>query len=69
MSKKLENPRLVLFPQTTTVNKKDNLVIGGCDTVALAREFGTPLYVFDEADLRARCREFKTEFSSFTAGK
>jgi diaminopimelate decarboxylase len=30
--------------------------------VALAKEFGTPLYVFDETDLRSRCREFKTEF-------
>ena len=30
--------------------------------MALAEEFGTPLYVFDEADLRSRCREFKTEF-------
>jgi diaminopimelate decarboxylase len=62
MTKKFDIPRLVVFPQTTGVNQPDHLVIGGCDTVALAEEFGTPLYVFDEADLRARCREFKTEF-------
>jgi diaminopimelate decarboxylase len=62
MTEKLENPRLILFPQTAEVNAKDHLVIGGCDTVALAEEFGTPLYVFDEVDLRARCREYKTEF-------
>ena len=55
-------PRLVLFPQTAEVNQKDHLVIGGCDTVELAKEYGTPLYVFDETDLRSRCREFKTEF-------
>ncbi len=55
-------PRLVVFPQTAEVNQKDHLVIGGCDSVALAGEFGTPLYVFDEMDLRSRCREFKTEF-------
>lgn len=55
-------PRLVLFPRTTEVNKKDHLVIGGCDTVALADEFGTPLYVYDEAGLRSHCREFKAEF-------
>lgn len=62
MTLKPEIPRLVVFPQTTQINRDDHLVIGGCDTVALAEEFGTPLYVFDEADLRARCREFKAEF-------
>jgi len=30
--------------------------------VALAEEFGTPLYVFDEFSLRGKCAEFKTEF-------
>jgi diaminopimelate decarboxylase len=44
------------------VNGRGHLVIGGCDTVELAAEFGTPLYLFDEASLRAKCREFKTEF-------
>lgn len=62
MTIKLEIPRLALFPQTAGVNKDDHLEIGGCDTVALTEEFGTPLYVYDEADLRGRCREFKTEF-------
>lgn len=37
-------------------------MVGGCDTVDLAAEFGTPLYVFDEFSLRSKCREFKTEF-------
>jgi diaminopimelate decarboxylase len=64
VTKKPDVPRLVLFPQTASVNRDDHLVIGGCDTVALAGEFGTPLYVYDEEDLRARCREFKTEFGS-----
>jgi diaminopimelate decarboxylase len=55
-------PRLVVFPQTADVDKKGHLIIGGCDTVALAKEYGTPLYVYDEADLRSRCREYKAEF-------
>lgn len=54
--------RMAVFPQTTGINQEDHLVIGGCDTIKLAGEFGTPLYVFDETDLRNRCREFKTEF-------
>lgn len=55
-------PRLALFPATTEINNKGHLVIGGCDAVTLATEFGTPLYVFDEAGLRNKCREFKNEF-------
>jgi diaminopimelate decarboxylase len=68
MLKQPLNPRLAVFPQTTEVNSQGHLVIGGCDAVALAAEFGTPLYVFDEADLRARCREFKTEFGKLYPG-
>ena len=30
------------------VNEKGHLTIGGCDTVGLAKEYGTPLYVMDE---------------------
>ena len=62
MTGRQDIPRLVLFPQTAEVNQKDHLVIGGCDAVALAEEFGTPLYVFDEVGLRRRCAEFTTEF-------
>ncbi|MGD9115781.1 MAG: diaminopimelate decarboxylase [Dehalococcoidia bacterium] len=54
--------KLVLFPSTSGVNNKGHLTIGGCDTVALAAEFGTPLYVFDEIGLRNKCAEFKREF-------
>jgi diaminopimelate decarboxylase len=63
MSTKQDIPRLVLFPQTAAVNQKGHLVIGGCDTVALADEFGTPLYVYDEAGLRSQCHAFRTEFT------
>ena len=31
-----------------TVNEKNHLVIGKNDTVELAKEFGTPLYVLDD---------------------
>jgi diaminopimelate decarboxylase len=55
--------RLSLFPLTAEVNKQGHLLIGGCDSVELAAEFGTPLYVFDEFSLRHKCTEFKEEFS------
>lgn len=54
--------KLPLFPLTAGVNERDHLTIGGCDTVELAAEFGTPLYVFDETSLRDRCAEFIREF-------
>jgi diaminopimelate decarboxylase len=46
----------------TEVGKDGHLIIGGCDTVELVKEFGSPLYVFDENTLRSMCREFKSEF-------
>jgi len=54
--------RLSLFPINTEVSQKGHLIIGGCDTVELAAEYGTPLYVYDEITLRSRCQEFRNEF-------
>lgn len=50
------------FHGTMKVNEKGHLEIGGCDTVELAQEFGTPLYVMDEALIREICREYKRNF-------
>ena len=44
------------------VNEHGHLVVGGCDTVELAHKYGTPLYVYDEQRIRARCREYIAEF-------
>src|SRR3972149_5744865 len=57
----LEEVRGVL-PLPAAADRQGHLLIAGCDAVDLAREFGTPLYVFDEEDLRERCREFRREF-------
>jgi diaminopimelate decarboxylase len=46
-----------IFPDGTVV-KGGHLVVGGCDLVGLARTHGTPLYVFDEATIRARARGY-----------
>ena len=54
--------RLSLFPLTAEVGDRGHLIIGGCDSVELAAELGTPLYVFDEHSLRHKCQEFKLEF-------
>ncbi len=38
------------------------LTVGGCDLVALAERYGTPLFVYDELHLRRRCREASEAF-------
>ena len=57
-------PNVELFPFTADVDGGGHLTLGGCDAVALASEFGTPLLVFDEDTLRGICREFVNEFTS-----
>ena len=64
MAKATQIARPDILPLTASVNEAGHLSLGGCDAVELAREFGTPLYVFDEETLRGQCREFQTEFRS-----
>ena len=47
-----------VYPIGSAVNERGHLEIGGCDAVELAAEFGTPVYVVAEDDLRARARAF-----------
>jgi diaminopimelate decarboxylase len=47
-----------VFPLGSRLNERGRLEVGGCDTIELAREFGTPVYVVAEDDLRTRARAF-----------
>src|SRR5262249_58781836 len=47
-----------VFPLGSRLNERGRLEVGGCDTIELAREFGTPAYIVAEDDLRARARAF-----------
>src|SRR3990172_12059478 len=59
------DPALVsVFPRTAEVTPDGHLALGGCDAVDLAKEFGTPLYVFDEEELRQTCRAYREAFAS-----
>jgi diaminopimelate decarboxylase len=53
-----------IFPRTSEASSDGHLFVGGCDTVELAREFGTPLYVFDEVELRETIRTYREAFAS-----
>ena len=51
------------------VNAQGHLTIGGQDTVELAKQYGTPLYVMDEDLIRKHCRSFKQSMDKFYQGK
>lgn len=46
------------------VNNEGHLEIDGVDTVHLATQFGTPLYVYDVSLIRKNCRAFVDTFQS-----
>ena len=61
-----------LWPRTARRDDAGVLTVGGLPVTELARRFGTPVYVLDEADFRARCRDFVEAFGDadiFYAGK
>jgi diaminopimelate decarboxylase len=47
-----------VLPLGSRIDARGHLEIGGCDSVELARELGTPAYVYAEDDLRARARAY-----------
>lgn len=52
-----------------SVNNEGHLTIGGCDTVELAKEYGTPLYAFDETQIRQNCRDYVQSIEDNYDGK
>ena len=52
-----------IFPLTANINKHGHLCIGDLDCVNLCKEYGTPLYIFDEFTIRTRCKEFNSAFT------
>ncbi len=53
-----------LLPDSATVAADGSLVVGGVEVAALAARFGTPLFVYDELQLRTRCAEALAAFGS-----
>ncbi|MEY2515259.1 MAG: diaminopimelate decarboxylase [bacterium] len=54
------------YPIDSRVDEDGRLQLGGCDAVEIAREFGTPVYVVVEDDLRARAQTFVEAFRTRT---
>lgn len=49
---------------TSKINTQGHLEIGGCDVADLAAQFGTPLYIVDEALVRQRASEYVEAFKA-----
>ncbi|MGW2621849.1 diaminopimelate decarboxylase [Micromonospora taraxaci] len=61
-----------LWPRSVTRGADGAVAVAGLSVRDIAAEFGTPVYVLDEADLRSRCRDFRVAFPTedvFYAGK
>ncbi len=56
-----------LLPDTAVVAGDGRLSIGGCDVLELAARFGTPLFVYDQAHVLARCEEARRAFDDGVA--
>ncbi|WP_329185699.1 diaminopimelate decarboxylase [Actinacidiphila glaucinigra] len=65
------DPRV--WARTVSRDAEGVATVGGLDVRALAEEFGTPAYILDVADFRARCRAWREAFGAdadvFYAGK
>jgi diaminopimelate decarboxylase len=56
-----------VYPLGSRVNERGHLEVGGCDVVEVAAEFGTPVYMYAEDDIRARARAYLDAFRARTA--
>jgi diaminopimelate decarboxylase len=55
-----------VYPLGSRLDEQGRLEVGGCDVIELAREFGTPAYVYAEDDMRARARAYVEAFRART---
>ena len=54
-----------LFPDKTSVNKNGKLEINNNDLTDLVKEFGSPLYIYDENTIRNVAKNYLNNFKSY----
>ncbi|MGG3119600.1 diaminopimelate decarboxylase [Priestia megaterium] len=47
---------------TSKINSSNHLEIGQCDTVELKKQYGTPLYIYDQELIETKCKAFHSAF-------
>ncbi|WP_370566352.1 diaminopimelate decarboxylase [Cyanobium sp. LEGE 06113] len=62
------SPNRNLAPISSGLDAEGRLVVGGCRLSDLARTYGTPLYVLDEATLRSSCRAYRDALAASYPG-
>ena len=62
------SPNRNLAPLTARLDAHGRLEVGGIALRELAQRYGTPLYVLDEATLRATCRAYREALERFYPG-
>lgn len=63
------SPNRNLAPISAGLDAEGRLMVGGCVLSDLARTYGTPLYVLDEATLRATCRAYREALAAHYPGE
>jgi diaminopimelate decarboxylase len=63
-----ESPNQALLPLSAQVSSEGVLEVGGCSVVDLVNQFGSPLYILDEATLRAACQQYQTFLGQYYSG-
>ena len=64
----LSSPNRNLTPLTAELDAEGRLQVGGCALGDLARRYGTPLYVIDEATLRGTAQAYRQALASHYPG-
>ncbi len=59
------SPNTRVQPQSARINSSGHLVIADCDTVDLASQFGTPLYLLDELTIRKAAEAIKAGLANY----
>ncbi|MET7707315.1 diaminopimelate decarboxylase [Micromonospora sp. NPDC005413] len=54
-----------IWPRSAARREDGVVTVGGVALTEIAESYGTPAYVFDEAEFRARCAEFRAAFADF----
>jgi diaminopimelate decarboxylase len=62
------SPNRNLTPLTTSLDQQERLCVGGCVLSDLARRYGTPLYVVDEATLRSTAQAYRSALAAHYPG-
>ena len=57
-----------IYSPCLSINENGHLTISGCDTTALAKQYGTPIYVISEEEVRRICRSYTESFQKYYNG-